>query len=99
MISKRVVKRARIIVLVTGLLLLAGQLASIVHAAEHPYHDTSEICVSLLSLVQHDTAVSAIALLVDFLRYADDFSISLESQAHLSCPESDKARAPPETLL
>jgi len=92
-----VVKRARIIVLATGLLLLAGQLASLVHAADHPYHDTSEICVSLLSLEQHDTAVSAIALLVGFLSYADDFSISLQSQAHLLCPESNHARAPPKT--
>lgn len=97
MISKRVVKRARIIVLVTGLLLLAGQLAAIVHATDHPFHDTSEICVSLLSLEQNDTAVSAIALHVDFLRYADDFSINLQSQAHLSRPESNHARAPPKT--
>jgi hypothetical protein len=91
------VKRARIIVLVTGLLLLAGQLASLVHAADHPFHDTSEICVSLLCLEQHDTAVSAIALHVDFPRYADDFSISIQSQAHLSRPESNHARAPPKT--
>lgn len=52
--------------LLAGLLLIAAQLMSLAHAAEHPFHAHSEICVSFTSLEKHDTALAVDSPVVTF---------------------------------
>ncbi len=96
-ISKQMVKSTRVIALIAGLLLFAGQQAALVHAADHPFHDTSEICTSFISLEQHDTAVTVIALAADFPRYSDAFETGHQLLVYISHFNSNHARAPPLT--
>jgi len=81
------------------LLLIAGQQISLVHAAEHPFHDTSDICASFISLEQQDTAVSAIVLAADLSRYSDEFAAGLQLPVYTSHTNTNHARAPPLTTL
>jgi len=92
---KQTVKHTRGIALIAGLLLFAGQQASLAHAADHPFHDTSEICASFISLEQHDAAESATALTADIFLYAGDYKIDLQSLVFFSHLNSNHARAPP----
>ena len=48
------------VVLLAGLLLIAAQLVSLVHAAEHPFHAEDEICASFTAFEQHDHAVAVL---------------------------------------
>lgn len=47
-------------VLITGLLLYAGQLASLVHAADHPFHTEADTCTAFASFEQHNHAVAVL---------------------------------------
>jgi len=91
------VKRTRVIALVAGLLLFAGQLASHVHATEHPFHDNNQICASFISLERHDIAFSAIVLAVDFSHYDDEVATGLQPPVDALPLYSSHARAPPLT--
>lgn len=48
------------VVLLAGLLLIAAQLVSLVHAADHPFHAEDEICAAFASLEKHDNAVAVL---------------------------------------
>ncbi len=90
-------KPTRIIALIAGLLLFAGQLSSIVHATEHPFHENSQICVSMISLEQHDLVLSAISLAVDVHRYVGEVATGLRPLMYSLPLYSGHARAPPLT--
>lgn len=51
-------KRTRVIALVAGLLLFAGQLSSMLHAAEHQFHIEDEVCAAFASFEQNDHAIA-----------------------------------------
>jgi len=48
------------VVLLAGLLLIAAQLVSLVHAADHPFHEEDEICAAFASFEKHDHAVAVL---------------------------------------
>ena len=52
--------RTRVIALITGLLLLAGQGAALVHAVDHPFHEPDEICGAFASLEQNENALAVL---------------------------------------
>jgi hypothetical protein len=52
--------RTRVIALFAGLLLLAGQVAALVHAADHPFHEPDEICGVFASLEQNENALAVL---------------------------------------
>ena len=89
-------KRKSIIALITGLLFIAAQLVSIAHAAEHPFHDASEICASFICLEQQDAAAPA-AFADAIPCYTDDYEIGYELPVYLPGLYTNPARAPPLT--
>lgn len=95
LILKQTVKHTRVIALIAGLLLFAGQLSSVLHAAEHLFHAPSEICASFISMEQQDLAVTEITLAADFPLYSDEFKASHQLLELSSCINSNRARAPP----
>ena len=48
------------VVLLAGLLLIAAQLVSLVHAADHPFHAEDEICAAFAAFEQHDHAIAVL---------------------------------------
>jgi len=82
-------------VLLAGLLLIAAQLMSLVHAAEHPFHAHSEICVSFTSLEQHDTALAAASPVLTFSCLNTELESVLIPLLINSCIHSKPARGPP----
>ncbi len=53
-------QRTRIIALVIGLLLYAAQLAALVHAADHPFHNDDEVCGAYASFDKNDHAIAVL---------------------------------------
>jgi hypothetical protein len=60
LIPDRNMNCTRVIALITSLLLLAGQVAALVHAADHPFHAPDEICTSFASLEQNEHALAVL---------------------------------------
>ena len=81
------------VVLLAGLLLIAGQLLMLVHAADHPFHAEDEICAAFASFEHHNHAVAAVppasprphssceTATGNLPYYADDPSLSYQSRA------------------
>ena len=54
------INRARAIALIASLLLFAGQLNALVHAAEHPFHADDEICAAFASFDHSNHALAVL---------------------------------------
>jgi hypothetical protein len=50
----------RFIVLIAGLLLIAGQVATLAHAAEHPFHAPDDTCAAFTSFEHNNHAVAVL---------------------------------------
>ena len=48
------------VVVLAGLLLIGAQLVSLVHAADHPFHEEEEICAAFAAFEQHDHAIAVL---------------------------------------
>jgi hypothetical protein len=48
------------VVLLAGLLLIAAQLVSLVHAAEHSFHAEDEVCAAFASFEKHNHAIAVL---------------------------------------
>jgi len=48
------------VVLLAGMLLIAAQLVSLVHAAEHSFHAEDEICAAFASFDKHNYAIAVL---------------------------------------
>ena len=59
-ISTLIQKHNQSVVLLAGFLLVAAQLVSLMHAAEHPFHTEDEICASFTAFEQHDHATAVL---------------------------------------
>lgn len=59
-ISALIHTHKQFVVLLAGLLLIAAQLVSLVHAADHPFHAEDEICAAFASFEKHDHAVAVV---------------------------------------
>jgi hypothetical protein len=59
-ISALIYTRKQSVVLLLGLLLIAAQLVSLVHAADHPFHEEDEVCAAFASFEQHDHAIAVL---------------------------------------
>ena len=88
-------RRTRIIALVAGLLLYAGQLEALVHAADHPFHIEDEVCAAFASFEQNDHAI-AIPPSCNFHPQVDD-EINTGTKLVISSNYSlsNRPRAPP----
>mgnify|MGYP001817238329 CR=1 FL=1 len=83
------------VVLLAGLLLIAAQLVSLVHAAEHPFHDHDEVCEILSAVEKHDTGAAVVAPVVGFSRYSDELNSGDQSGPATIPASSYLARGPP----
>jgi hypothetical protein len=83
------------VVLLAGLLLIAAQLVSLVHAAEHPFHDHDEICEILSAVEKHDTGTAVVAPAAGFSRYSDELNSGDLSGPATTAVYSYPARGPP----
>jgi hypothetical protein len=82
-------------VLMTGFLLIAGQLVSIVHAADHPFHADEEICAVFASLEQNDIDHARSPLGHHSLRFTNEFDARLTGITFARASRSHLPRAPP----
>jgi hypothetical protein len=48
------------VVILAGLLLIGAQLVSLVHAADHPFHEEEEVCAAFAAFEQHDHAIAVL---------------------------------------
>jgi hypothetical protein len=83
------------VVLLASLLLIAAQLVSLVHAAEHPFHDHDEICDFLSAIEKHDTGAAVVAPAACFSRYSDALNSGDLSGPATTEVFSHPARGPP----
>ena len=83
------------VVLLAGLLLIAAQLFSLVHSAEHPFHDHDEICDILGAVEKHKADAAAIESGVSFSRYSDEPNSGNLSWPVITAVYSYPARGPP----
>ena len=89
--------RKRFVVFLFNLLLLAGQVASLVHATEHPFHDDSQICESFISMEHHVATASAIVLTSDPSFCAEKYQAGQGLSVYASNLNFNYARGPPLT--
>ena len=87
--------RTRVIALVTGLLLLAGQAVALVHAADHPFHAPEEICAAFAGLEQNEHALAVLAPGSRSPHYADEAHTALTRVFLNHISTGHRARAPP----
>ena len=59
-ISALIYTHRKSVVLLAGLLLIAGQLLMLVHAADHPFHAEDEVCAAFASFEHHNHAIAAV---------------------------------------
>jgi len=89
------VKNTKVIALISGLLLFAGQLSSVLHATDHLFHAPSEICLTFVSMEQHDFAVPYSVLAVERHQSPCKFNSSSEMLVLNTFINANNARAPP----
>ncbi|MGB5519991.1 MAG: hypothetical protein WBO73_16240 [Gammaproteobacteria bacterium] len=82
-------------VLMAGLLLIAGQLASIVHAADHPFHADEEICAFFASLEHNDIDHAVSPQGNHSLLFINEFNARLTGITLARASRSHLPRAPP----
>ena len=78
-----------------GLLLIAGQLASMVHAADHPFHADEEICAFFAGLEQNDIDHAVPPLVNRSLHFTCEFNAILTHSILTRASRSHQPRAPP----
>lgn len=95
LISDRKMNCTRLIALIAGLLLLAGQGAALVHAADHPFHEPDEICGAFASLEKNAHALAVVPPGTRSQYYADDAHTALNRVFPNHVSTGHQARAPP----
>jgi hypothetical protein len=83
------------VVLLASLMLIVAQLLTLVHAAEHPFHDHEEICEILGAAEKHDTSAAAVAPAAYFAHYSDELSPGNRARPAITAVYSCPARGPP----
>jgi hypothetical protein len=86
-------------VLIVGLLLIAGQVAALVHAAEHPFHTPDETCAAFAHFERNDHAVAVLLQIIESQHIADITDISLTSIFINQTCLFHRPRAPPIAYL
>jgi hypothetical protein len=95
LITDRKMNYTRVVTLITSLLLLAGQGAALVHAADHPFHAPDEICAAFASLEQNEHALAVLPPSSRSPRYADEAHTALTREFPNHVSTGHQARAPP----
>ena len=83
------------VVLLAGLLLILAQLFSLVHAAEHPFHEHDEVCEILSAVEKHGTGAAAVPPGACFSCYSDDLDSGDLSGPAITAVYTCPARGPP----
>ena len=92
------INRTRAIVFFASLLLLAGQLNALVHAAEHPFHADDEICAAFASFDHKNNALAVLPPGSESTDHADELSSRLPRPFIDHTPLCPQARAPPLSI-
>lgn len=87
--------RTRAIALITSLLLLAGQVAALAHAADHPFHAPDKICAAFASLEQNEHALAVLPQSSRSPHCTDEANTALTRVFSNHAPTCHRARAPP----
>jgi hypothetical protein len=95
LISDRKMNCTRLVALITSLLLLAGQAAALVHAADHPFHEPDEICGAFASLEKNAHAIAVLPPNTRSRYYADDAPTAFTRVFPNHVSTGHQARAPP----
>jgi hypothetical protein len=83
------------VVLIAGLLLIAGQLASLVHAADHPFHAPDEICAAFASFEHNNHVLIAASPGIEAPYFTDRTNTRLTCLFINRVSSCRQARAPP----
>ena len=76
-------------------MLLAGQGAALVHAADHPFHEPDEICGAFVSLEKNEHALAVLPPSSRSPHYTDDAQPALTRIFPNHVSTGHQARAPP----
>ncbi len=87
--------RIKAIAIITSLLLFAGQVATLVHATDHPFHAPDEICVAFTSLEQNEHAIAALSTCCTNLNLTNETNTGLNRVFINHAFSSHQPRAPP----
>ena len=92
------INRTKAIVFIASLLLLAGQLNALVHAAEHPFHAEDEICAAFASFDHNNHALAVLPQSSENVDRADETNSRLPRPFNGHTPLCYQPRAPPLPL-
>ena len=92
------INRTRAIAFIASLLLFAGQLNALVHAAEHPFHADDEICATFASFDHNNHALAVLPPSSESTDHAGELSSRLSRPFIGHTPLRYQARAPPLCL-
>lgn len=89
------INRTRAIAFIASLLLVAGQLTALVHAADHPFHADNEICAAFASFDHNNHALAVLPQSSESTDHADEINSRLARPCIDHTPLCHRARAPP----
>ena len=96
--SNRITRRTRAIAFIASLLLFAGQLNALVHAAEHPFHADDEICATFASFDHNNHALAVLPPSNESTDHAGELTSRLPRLFIDHAPLCHQARAPPLSI-
>jgi hypothetical protein len=94
-LAQVITSRKQFVVLIAGLLLLAGQAAALVHGAEHPFHAPDEVCAAFAHFEHNDHAVAVLPQGFAGPHITDNTDISLTRMSISQTCVCHRPRAPP----
>lgn len=89
------INRTRAIAFIASLLLVAGQLIALVHAADHPFHAEDEICAAFASFDHNNHALAVLPQSSENVDHAGELSSQLPRPFIGHTPLCYQPRAPP----
>ena len=92
------INRTKAIAFIASLLLFAGQLNALVHAAEHPFHADDEICAAFASFDHNNHALAVLPQSSESTDHAAETSSRLPRPFIGQTTLCHQARAPPLSL-
>lgn len=87
--------RKQFVVFIAGLLLFAGQLTTIVHATEHPFHMQGDLCASFIHFWQQDMSVDIAIPTIEFNLFSVEVCAESKPLVHSTFRPVYSPRAPP----
>jgi hypothetical protein len=89
-------KHTKAIALVAGLLILAGQSLSLVHAADHPFHAPDEVCAAFASFDHNAHAFAVLPCNSKLTQFEEEIVFCSEQKIIHKTSLQHQPRAPPQ---